>query len=120
MKVADYELEQSPNDKREYKMFKLANEMRCLIISDPKADKSAGCMDVGVGYGHDPLEWFGLAHFLEHMLFMGTKKYPDENEYSEFMKNNGGYDNAFTSYVNTNYHFECSNAGFVEGLDRFA
>ena len=54
------------------------------------------------------------------MLFMGTGKYPSENEYSEYMKNNGGYDNAFTSYVNTNYHFECSNAGFVEGLDRFA
>ena len=82
MKLEEYALETSPNDKRQYKMFKLANEMRCLIISDPKADKSAGSMDVGVGSAHDPREFFGLAHFLEHMLFMGTEKYPDEKEYS--------------------------------------
>ena len=42
---------------------------------------------------------------MEHMLFMGTEKYPIENEYSEFISNNGGYNNAFTSLTDTNYHF---------------
>ena len=32
----------------------------------------------------------GLAHFLEHMLFMGSDKYPDENEYSAFLAQHGG------------------------------
>jgi insulysin len=47
-----------------------------------------------------------LAHFCEHMLFMGTEKYPSENDFSEFISNNGGADNAFTSDKDTNYTFE--------------
>lgn len=51
---------------------------------------------------------------------MGTEKYPEENEYTEFISDNGGYDNAWTSLTDTNYHFEVSNEGFEGALDRFA
>ena len=51
---------------------------------------------------------------------MGTSKYPDENEYSEYIKNKGGYNNAFTSLTETNYHFEVSNEGYEHALDMFA
>jgi len=51
---------------------------------------------------------------------MGTEKYPGENHYTEFIKNAGGYDNAFTSLTDTNYHFESSNEKFEECLDIFA
>lgn len=51
---------------------------------------------------------------------MGTEKYPSENEYSEYITNNGGMNNAFTSLTDTNYHFDCSNEGFEGALDRFA
>jgi len=51
---------------------------------------------------------------------MGTDKYPDENEYSEFIQNNGGYSNAWTSMTNTNYHFEIASDAFEEALDMFA
>lgn len=51
---------------------------------------------------------------------MGTEKYPNENEYAEFIKNNGGFNNAFTSLTDTNYHFDCSNEAFKDALDRFA
>jgi insulysin len=54
------------------------------------------------------------------MLFMGSTKYPGENDYSEYITNNGGYDNAFTDYCYTNYHFECANNAFAGALDRFA
>jgi len=37
----------------------------------------------------DPEELPGLAHFCEHMLFLGTEKYPVENEYSRFLSENG-------------------------------
>jgi len=69
-------------DKRSYKYVKLANEMRCLLISDPEADKSAASLEVKVGSALDPPPLYGTAHFLEHMLFQGTEKYPVENEYS--------------------------------------
>ena len=69
-------------DNRIYKYLKLKNGLRCLLISDNEADKSAASLDVKVGCALDPKPLYGTAHFLEHMLFMGTKKYPVENEYS--------------------------------------
>ena len=94
--------------------------MRCLLVQDDEADKSAASLDVHIGCSLDPKEYFGTAHFLEHMLFMGTQKYPDENEYSEYIKNKGGYNNAFTWLTDTNYHFEVSNEGFERALDMFS
>lgn len=110
----------SKSDNRIYKYVKLANKMQCLLISDIEADKSAASLDVRVGSSLDPKPLYGTAHFLEHMLFMGTEKYPSENEYTEFIKNNGGGDNAYTSLTDTNYYFDCSNEGFPEALDRFS
>ena len=69
-------------DQRVYKHIRLANQMRCILISDAEADKSAASLDVKVGCALDPKPLYGTAHFLEHMLFMGTEKYPSENEYS--------------------------------------
>ena len=68
----------------------------------------------------DPWEIPGLAHFCEHMLFLGTEKYPEENEYSKYLSENGGYSNAFTADDQTNYHFEVSPSALQGALDRFA
>jgi insulysin len=56
-------------DIRAYKYFTLPNKFRCLLISDPEADKSAAAIDVRVGCSLDPKPLYGTAHFLEHMLF---------------------------------------------------
>ena len=114
------EITKSPSDKRLYKYFKLDNGLRCLLIEDAEADKCAASLDVNVGSCLDPRPLYGTAHFLEHMLFQGNEKYPDEKEYSVYMTNHGGMNNAFTSAVNTNYHFEIGNEGFEGGLDRLA
>ena len=47
---------QSQSDKREYKLLKLDNQLRCLLISDMEADKAAAAIDVHVGSGLDPRE----------------------------------------------------------------
>jgi predicted Zn-dependent peptidase len=72
----------SISDKRIYKPLSLKNDLQCLIISDKDALKSGAALSVGVGSFLDPFEAQGIAHYLEHMLFMGTAKYPEENEYS--------------------------------------
>lgn len=58
------------------------------------------------------------SHEVEHMLFMGTRKFPDENDYSEFLSRNGGYSNAYTSSTNTNYYFEVGAPHLALALDR--
>ena len=61
-----------------------------------------------------------MAHYLEHMLFLGTKKYPNENEYIEYLTKNAGIHNAYTALEETNFYFQCSNSAFEGALDRFS
>ena len=84
-------------DVRDYEHITLANGLRCLLVSDPGSEKSSAAMDVRVGHFSDPDELPGLAHFCEHMLFLGTEKYPNENEYSSYLNNHGGSSNAYTA-----------------------
>ena len=95
-------------DHREYCHLRFGplGELTALLISDPETDKAAAAMDVGVGHSSDPASLLGLAHFCEHMLFLGTDKYPEEGSYQAFVSEHGGACNAFTGYENTNYHFD--------------
>ena len=110
----------SPNDKRDYSYFTLPNGMRVLTISDPQTDKAAAALAVGIGSMSNPEDRPGLAHFLEHMLFMGTNKYPDVEAYNRFITKNGGYTNAGTGQISTNYIFSVKPDKLEPALDRFA
>lgn len=52
-----------------------------MLVCDAETPKAAAAMNVRVGQLSDGDEFPGLAHFCEHMLFLGTAKYPSENEY---------------------------------------
>lgn len=112
--------ELSLNDNRKVDYFVLANQLPVLLISDPNAEKAAAAMDVNVGSGEDPLERPGLAHFLEHMLFLGTQKYPNAQEYQAYIQQHGGSHNAYTSLMHTNYFFDINAEHLAGALDRFA
>ena len=79
IKYATKMVTKSQFDNRSYKYLKLQNNLKCMLVSDPDAEKSAATVYVGVGNLYDPPHANGLAHFLEHMLFLGTEKYPVEN-----------------------------------------
>jgi len=110
----------APTDTAQFRRFVLDNGLRVLLVSDAKFNKSGASLVVNVGQIDDPADREGLAHFLEHMLFLGTEKYPDVSEYGSYMRQNGGYTNAYTASDITNYQFEVSHAAFAGGLDRFA
>ncbi|AQL06823.1 Nardilysin-like [Zea mays] len=173
----------SPNDKRSYRLLRLGNGLRALLVHDPeiyadgyppqtskpcedeemeevdeededgdddseeysdeegedddeedgeddeeedegepkrRKEKAAAAMCVGMGSFADPEKAQGLAHFLEHMLFMGSTEFPDENEYDSYLSKHGGASNAFTETEYTCYHFEVKREYLKGALDRFS
>ncbi len=114
------DIEKSPNDSREYRSLVLDNGLKVTLIHDAESDTASAAMDVAVGAGSDPDGRHGLAHFLEHMLFLGTEKYPQPGDYSSFIQQNGGNNNAYTSYSNTNYYFDIEPGKLEPALDMFA
>ncbi|KAK9921921.1 hypothetical protein M0R45_030414 [Rubus argutus] len=120
MAVGKEEILKARTDKREYRRIVLPNSLQVLLISDPETDKCAASMDVSVGSFSDPDGLEGLAHFLEHMLFYASEKYPLEDSYSKYITEHGGRTNAFTASEHTNYYFDINPDGFEEALDRFA
>jgi len=115
------EIMQSFSDKnRQYRHITLSNDMEIMLVSHPGTDKAACCCSVGVGHLQDPDEYPGLAHFLEHLLFMGTAEYPKENEYMEFLSINGGASNAYTATEKTVYYYDILADKLEESLRRFA
>ena len=61
-------------DPRGYRGVILKNKLKVILISDPQTELGAASLDVSIGSSSDPEEIQGLAHFLEHMLFLGTEK----------------------------------------------
>ena len=98
--------ERSSLDDRSYKVVKLSNKLEVLLIHDPDTDKASAAMDVNVGSFCDAKDMPGMAHAVEHLLFMGTKKFPKENDYNQYLTSHSGYSNAFTASTSTNYFFE--------------
>lgn len=108
-------------DERSYRFLKLNNNLHVLAIHDPTADRSGAALDVHVGSFADKKYGVpGLAHFCEHLLFMGTAKYPEENEYSSYLSKHSGHSNAYTAAEHTNYYFEVGSDHLEGALDRFA
>ena len=114
------EVIKAPNDPREYRALTLENAMKVILISDSGTDLAAASLSIDVGSNANPPGREGLAHFLEHMLFLGTAKYPQPGEYKDYMSRHGGQDNAYTAQDETNYFFEIKASKLEGALDRFA
>lgn len=104
---------------RQTRKLILDNGLKAILISDPKTPESGAALAVAVGSWDDPKERPGMAHFVEHMLFLGTEKYPEEEGYTRYLDEHGGSRNAFTMADRTVYMFSVQNGGFSEALDRF-
>lgn len=90
-------IHKSASDPRLYQAIQLDNHMTVLLVSDPQAVKSLSALVVPVGSLQDPDNHLGLAHYLEHMTLMGSKKYPQPDCLAEYLKLHGGSHNASTA-----------------------
>lgn len=79
-------IRKSDKDNRQYQAIRLDNGMVVLLVSDPQAVKSLSALVVPVGSLEDPEAYQGLAHYLEHMSLMGSKKYPQADSLAEYLK----------------------------------
>ena len=113
-------MKQSPNDLKKYRSLTLDNGLRVLLVQNEETDKCAAALAVNVGHFNDPHDRQGLAHFLEHMLFLGTNKYPDGSEYQKFISQHAGSNNAWTATEHTCFYFDIHHQHFTEALDRFS
>lgn len=114
-------IDKSENDRdRSYRAVTLANKLDVMLVSEPEGDKAAACVDVRAGSMQNPDDILGLAHFLEHLLFMGTKEYPEEEDYTAYLNKNGGSANAYTSDEDTVYFFDVNGDHLEGALARFS
>lgn len=67
-------LEKPELDDRSYRVIRLPNQLEALLVHDPDTDKASAAVNVNVGNFSDQDDMPGMAHAVEHLLFMGTKK----------------------------------------------
>jgi len=108
------------SDWREYRAIELENGATCVLVSDKESKTTAMAVSVNVGASADPRELSGLAHFCEHMCFLGSEAYPGENEYKRYLSSHGGQSNASTSMHFTTYKFDILADHAEPAVDRFA
>lgn len=82
--------------------------------------KSAVALCIGVGSFSDPDDVPGFAHFLEHMVFMGSEKYPNVNSLDDYLSKHGGETNAWTDNEKTCFYFDVEQKYFRKALDKYA
>ena len=107
-------------DTRKFVGKTLKNGIKYVLINDKSLEKSFISVSVNVGSYSNPRDFNGLAHFLEHMLFMGSAKYPNENYYFEKLNELGGSSNAYTDTHETVYFFNVFDYGLQEIIDIFS
>jgi len=107
-------------DYRNYKAIRLQNGITALLAQDAQSKHFAAAVSVNAGASSDPRSLPGLAHFTEHMCFLGSKRYPEENEYKHYLAQHGGKSNASTSMSHTTYQFDILAEYGEQALDIFS
>ena len=109
-----------PNDGCTYRNFILDNKLEVFLVQEPTLSMVQVSLDVSVGSMHEPDEYNGLAHFLEHILFLGSTKFSEEGGFRRFIGMHSGMANASTGPENTNFYFMVRQNYIEEALDRFS
>ncbi|SMX42209.1 M16 family metallopeptidase [Octadecabacter ascidiaceicola] len=82
--------------------YQLDNGMDVVVIEDHRAPVVVHMLWYRAGSADEPVGSSGVAHYLEHLLFKATESV-DSGEFQRIVAENGGSDNAFTSYDYTGY-----------------
>lgn len=114
------DIKQSVNDINQYQWLTLSNGLNVLLVHESDLEKSAAALTINVGHFDDPANYQGMAHFLEHMFFLGSASYPQAGEYQQFISQHGGSHNAWTGTEHSHFYFDIDTPYFEPALARFA
>nr|XP_046247004.1 nardilysin b [Scatophagus argus] len=117
---SEEDVEEDKDEEQDSDFEELDEEKTGKKNSGSSEKQAAAALCISVGSFSDPDDLPGLAHFLEHMVFMGSEKYPAENGFDAFLKKHGGSDNASTDCERTIFQFDVQRKYFKEALDRWA
>jgi insulysin len=106
MPKMEEEMERPKLDDCSYRVVTLQNQLEVLFVHDAGTDIAGATLDVNVGSFSDTDDMPSIAHAVEHLLSMGTEKYPRENSYEAFLSQHGGLSNASTAPTSTQYYFK--------------
>ena len=98
----------------------LANGLRVTLRHAPDLKRCAAALRVAAGSHDVPLAWPGLAHFLEHLLFLHTERFPAGQGLMAYVQGHGGQVNARTNERTTDYFFELPTQALAGGLERLS
>jgi insulysin len=107
-------------DDRKYRVIRLTNNLDVTMISDISSGRCSASLSVGVGSFNDDEDVLGLAHFTEHMIFLGSKSFPKPGDFEDHLSNYFGITNAFTQDETTTFYFEIGCRGFPKALLMFS
>ena len=119
------QLDVQDSDQKSYWRTALSNGIPAFLVEDvwddrAGEDNSLAHIAVSVCVGSYHCETAGVAHFLEHMLFNGSDAYPDQHEFGNFLKERGGYFNAYTYPEHTTYFMSIPQSDFPELVHRLS
>ena len=89
-----------------YKKFTLKNGLRVIVVPMPSLESATVTVWVKTGSRNESDNIAGISHFLEHMVFKGSKKRPSAKQISEAVDSFGGEFNAATSKEWTNFYIK--------------
>lgn len=101
----------------EYKKYTLKNGLRVLLVPMKDMTTATALICVGTGSRYENEHENGLAHFLEHMFFKGTKKRPKSIHITKELDALGSQHNAYTGKDRTGYYTKVPSAKIIDALD---
>eukprot|EP00434_Breviolum_minutum_P019008 symbB.v1.2.016757.t1/scaffold1279.1/size127165/6 len=117
--VPELLLQKAKGDVRTYQHTLLENGLRVVNIFDPNTTQAAVAVAVTVGSFSDPEEFDGLAHLLEHSMFLGSKNFPERSGFDAWLAQNGGGSNAYTAEEQTVFYASVSGKALPGCLQRY-
>lgn len=99
------------------KTFTLKNGLQVIFVDTKTFPTLTTLLLVGAGSRYENEKNNGIAHFLEHMFYKGSKKYPNPKIISQIIEGMGGHWNAFTSKDYTGYYIKASTDHFQKIID---